>query len=78
MFSTTDCDLRYSAHVERVTGIDRTGWQQQTTAVRAPSRLATVGALVARVGRLAHPARRAGGVIAAGRGMASTASQPPS
>jgi hypothetical protein len=79
MFSTTDCDLRYSAHTERVTGIDRTGWQQ-TTSVAAPSSLASVGALMARISRLARPTRRAERVATshAGRGLASTASQTPS
>ena len=71
MFSTTDCDLRYAAHTERVAGIDRTGWQQ-TTAVAARPRLAWVGALIARAGRLAGPIRASGRAAAshAGRGLA--------
>ena len=70
MFSTTDCDLRYAAHTERVVGIERTGWQQ-TTVVASQPRVAWVGALVARAGRLAGPTRRAGRVAVehAGRGL---------
>lgn len=80
MFSTTDCDLRYSAHTERVAGIDRGGWQQPTAALAAPSRLASVGALVARVGRLARPTERPGREAASPARLApaSTASQSPS
>jgi len=71
MFSTTDCDLRYAAHTDRVARIDRAGWQL-TTVVPAWPRLAWVGALSVRVGRLVSPARRAGRVAAshAGRGIA--------
>ena len=69
MFDTTDCDLPYAAHTERVARIDRAGWQQ-TTAVAARPRRAWVGALIARVGRLAGSTRRTGrtAVELAGRG----------
>ena len=67
MFSTTDCDVRYAAHTERVARIDRAGWQQ-TTVVAARPRLAWVGALIARAGRLGWPTRRTGQVAAAPTG----------
>jgi hypothetical protein len=71
MFSTTDCDLRYAAHTDRVARIDGAGWQL-ATAVPAWPRLAWVGALTVRFGRLASPTRAAGRVAAshAGRGIA--------
>jgi hypothetical protein len=57
VFNTTDCDLRYAAHTERVASIDRTGWRQTTT-VPTRSRLAWVGELIARAGQRRGTTRR--------------------
>ena len=57
MFSTTDCDLRYAAHTERVARIDRAGGNP-TVAVQTRPRLTWVGALIARANRLPRPIRR--------------------
>jgi hypothetical protein len=70
MFSTTDCDLRYAAHTERVGHIDRTGWQQTTTeAARPRPRLAWVGDLVARAGQWRRATRHSERVTAAPGGQ---------
>jgi hypothetical protein len=67
MFSTTDCDARYAAHMERVARIDRESWHK-STALAARPRLAWVGVLIARAGRLGWPTRRTGRVAAAPTG----------
>ena len=70
MFNTTECDLRYAAHAERVARIDRAGWLVADAVAKRP-RQAWTGALIARTRRWWPSTLRMGrgSVAPLGRGL---------